>query len=641
MCQSHSHHDHNHNHDHGHSHGNQRINLLLYGGAVILYIASRMVDQQPLNLILTLGVMVFAGHHVILEGFSDTIRQTKANKRLTPNVHVLMALAALGSLLIQEYHEGALLILIFAGAHFLEDYAEGKSSKEIKKLLSMQPTTARRMNDDGSVEIVAASDLKIGDRIQILNGDQIPADGMITAGHSSVNQASITGESIPVDKTIGDTVFGASINGNGVLEVAITKAANDTVIANIIKMVSQAQSDVSKTAAFIKKLEPTYVNAVLILAPIFYLFGRFGMQWDSVMAFYKTMVFLIVASPCALAATDIPATLSAISTLARNGVLFKGGSTLSNLSDVKAVAFDKTGTLTKGYPEVVAMIETDATQNYDVLYDILYSMERQNNHPLAQAIVNKLGNRTHLAIENETIIGEGIRTNYEGKSYFVGKKTMAKNGALALEATAQRLQENGNTLVYFGEGDCVLLVLGIVDMPKESAHKALEYLHSASIKTVMISGDGQKTAQAIGNGIGIDIVKGDVMPNHKAAIIQDLQKTYGVVAMLGDGVNDAPALVQADIGFAMGNGTDIAIDVADAVLVENDLMKFITTLKVAKKLRRVVVQNIIFAMAVVVFLVSMNVLGQMDMTGAVIVHEGSTFVVLLNGLRLLRDVSAS
>lgn len=631
MCQSKN----NNLSNHKHNHSNQRITIMMYLIGLGLYITTSRLDKGLLSLISHLGVMILAGNHVVVEGIKDTYKETLAKKRFTPNVHVLMTLASFGSLFIEEYREGALLILIFAGAHFLEDYAEGKSSKEISNLLSLNPDNARLINEDGTISQVDTSNLKIGDKVSILNGDQIPVDGIVIEGMSTVNQASITGESIPVSVSKGSQVYGSSINGNGSLVVEVSKTSDDTVIAKIIKMVSQAQSNVSKTAAFIKKLEPLYVTIILLIAPLFYLFGIATMMWSHDVAFYRTMVFLIVASPCALAATDIPATLSSISNLARNGVLFKGGSYLSNLGDIKAVAFDKTGTITRGLPEVVSwnQIGNDLT---DEDLNVLYSMEIQNNHPLANAIVIALGERKKVDVITDNLIGKGIVGYYNNSTYKIGNLATDENDSL--RDSLETLQDSGQTVVVFSKNNEALVIIGIDDSAKESAYRSIRYFKNQGIETAIISGDSPKTVSALAIKMGIDKFYGGVMPEMKSKIVKELKNEYGVVTMLGDGVNDAPALVEADIGFAMGNGTDIAIDVADAVLVENDMDSLVYAHKIAKKLRKIVIQNLVFSMAVVVFLVIMNILGTMDMTLAVIVHEGSTFVVLMNGLRMLRQL---
>lgn len=633
------HHDDTHTHDHHHSHGGKTA-VILYFIGLAAFLVALFLDASVGKTFLYLFALVVSGYHIILEGFSDTFHQTKKRKKFSPNVHILMTLAAVGAVIIGEYMEGTLLILIFAGAHFLEEYAENKSNKEITNLLNLNPTSARRINANGEIEIVDVSTLQIGDQLSILNGDQIPTDGVVISGNSSVDQATITGESIPVDKQEGDELFGSTINGTGTLVMEVTKSSSDTVIAKIIELVSQTQKNISKTAAFIKRVEPIYVTAVLILTPFFYLAGFYLFQWTAYESFYRTMVFLIATSPCALAATDIPATLSSISNLAKHGVLFKGGSYLSNLADLKAVAFDKTGTLTTGHPVVTETyfgenVTVDEQENF---VNIIVSMESKSNHPLAQAIIQHYEDVTPIDMEVDNIIGVGLLGAYQDVSYKIGKPSSYSLIPKDIQNQTETFEHEGKTVIYFGTEEKVLALIAIQDVPKETSKEAIEYFKSKNIHTVMITGDAERTGEAIGWELGIDEVRGNVMPEEKATIITELKEKYPVVAMLGDGVNDAPALVTADVGVAMGQGTDIAIDVADAVLMRSDLTEFSYTHKLAKRLRKIVIQNIVIALSVVVLLVTFNMTGNMNMTYAVIAHEGSTLVVILNGLRLLKGV---
>src|SRR5690625_5106979 len=315
------HDNHEDSHDHDHSHGGKAEVILFFAGLAAFLIAL-FVGAGPLKTTLYITSLVLSGYHIIIEGFSNTIHQTVKRKKFMPNIHILMTLAAIGAVIIGEYMEAALLILIFGGAHFLEHYAEDKSNKEISNLIKINPTTARRLKEDGKTEEVDVTDLKVGDKLSVLNGDQIPTDGVVISGSSSVDQAAITGESIPVEKQIGDTLYGSTMNGAGTLVMEVTKDSSDTVISKIIEMVSQTQNNISKTAAFIKKIEPIYVTIVLLLTPVFFLIGLTAFQWSSYDSFYRTMVFLIATSPCALAVTDIPATLSAISNLVKRSVVF-------------------------------------------------------------------------------------------------------------------------------------------------------------------------------------------------------------------------------------------------------------------------------------------------------------------------------
>ena len=626
-------------HDHDHSHGGNKEVILFFVGLVAFFVALFVSPVIFKNSLFVVSI-ILSGYHIIMEGFIDTYKQSIKKKKFIPNVHILMTLAAIGAVIIGDFMEAALLILIFAGAHFLEHYAESKSNKEITNLLQLNPTNARRIKPDGEIEIVDVADLTIGDQLSILNGDQIPTDGVVVSGESAVDQAAITGESIPVEKKAGDTLFGSTINGTGTMIMEVTKDSSETVISQIIEMVSQAQTNISRTAALIKRIEPVYVSIVLVLTPLFYLLGFYVFGWSSYESFYRTMVFLIATSPCALAVTDIPATLSAISNLAKRGVLFKGGSYLSNLSDLNAVAFDKTGTLTTGKPVVTEtyfsteIIEADR----NTFERVIVSMESKSNHPLAQAIIEYYDTITPDEMEVENVIGIGLVGTLNGQTYKIGKPTSYHVIPTDIQQQTEQFEHEGKTVVYFGTDDKVLGLIAIQDVPKETSKAAIDYFKSEGIHTVMLTGDAKRTGEAIGRKLGLDEVRGNIMPEEKAAMITDLKKDYPVMAMVGDGVNDAPALVTADIGVAMGEGTDIAIDVADAVLMKNDLTRFSYTHKLAKKLRKIVWQNIFMALAIVVLLVILNITGNMNMTFAVIIHEGSTLLVIFNGIRMLAGV---
>ena len=622
-----------------HSHGGN-VEVVLFFTGLLAFLVALFVDTGTLKTMLFISALVLSGYHIIIEGFSDTFRQTMKQKKFMPNIHILMTLAAIGAVIIGEYMEAALLILIFAGAHFLEHYAEDKSNKEITNLIKINPTTARRLKENGETEMVDVSELQIGDQLSILNGDQIPTDGIVLSGSSVVDQSSITGESIPVEKKTGDLLYGSTINGAGTLMMEVTKDSSETVIAKIIELVSQTQKNISKTAAFIKKLEPKYVTIVLLLTPVFFLLGLYVFKWSSYDSFYRTMVFLIATSPCALAVTDIPASLSAISNLAKRGVLFKGGSYLSSISDLTAVAFDKTGTLTTGRPIVTEVyFGSEVTERQKQEFEkIIVSMESKSNHPLAQAILKHYDEITPDELEVENIIGVGLMAMSGNTAYKIGKPKSYNVIPEDIRKQTEVFEHEGKTVVYFGTEEQVLTLIAIQDVPKETSKEAIGYFKSKNIHTVMLTGDAKRTGEAIGRQLGIDEVRGNVMPDEKASIISELKETYPVMAMVGDGVNDAPALVTADVGIAMGEGTDIAIDVADAVLMKNDLSKFAYTHKLAKRLRKIIWQNIFIALAVVVFLVVSNMIGQMSMTLAVIFHEGSTLIVILNGLRLLKGI---
>lgn len=631
------------NHDHhGHNHGEHDTKLAarLYILGLIAFVLGLIIGnwQSFIGNILMVGAVILSGYHVLEEGFGDTIRDSLSAGKFKPNIHLLMGLAAVGAISIGSFYEAALLILIFAGAHFLEDYAEGRSRREITNLMNLNPTEASLLKADGTSQKVAVDQLQIGDRVKVLNGGQIPTDGRIVQGATVINEASINGESMPKEKSVGDEVFGATINGDHAIVVEVTKNPDETVFAKILQMVESSQANLTPAASKIKKLEPIYVTAVLAMFPFVILLGPWLFGWDWADAWYRGLVFLISASPCALAASAVPATLSAISSLARHGVLFKGGVYLSNLKDLKAIAFDKTGTLTKGEPEVTDYYFIESIEGKDIL-PVIVEMESQSNHPLAQAILQEFKDYTNsLAGEIEVIneLGKGLSGHYDEHRYQIGKPSIFTSVPDKIKAHSDALSKAGKTVVYVAKDDAVIGYIAMMDTPNQAAQTAISYLNQAGVHTVMITGDNQATGQAVAKQVGIDQVVANVLPEEKAQIVKDLQAEYGQVGMTGDGVNDAPALVQADIGFAMGDGTDVAIDVADVVVMDNDLEKLTYAHQLSKDLNRITWQNIAFSMFVVLVLVVLNFMGVSDIALGVLFHEGSTILVILNGLRLLR-----
>jgi len=619
------------------------IGLLLFLFALLAFIPGVSFLSDKAVMILNLIALILAGYKVISEGLVETVKESIKSKRFRPNIHILMALGAIGAIIIGDYGDAALLILIFAGAYFLEEYAEAKSAKEITNLLKITPTTARLLLQDGTQQEVSVESLKVGDKVLVLNGDQIPTDGTIVSGSAAIDEAMITGESMPKEKHEGDEVFGGSINGNSTFTMVVTKNSDETVLAKILKVVSETQTNLTKTATFIKKFEPIYVTIVMLVAPLFYLFGYYVLGWNEVisangmtLALKRTIILFIGASPCALAVSDIPASLSALSLLARRGVLFKGASSLVLFADVEAVAFDKTGTLTEGKPSVTDVnippgVSAEEAEEGKVF---LVSMEKKSNHPLATAIVSHFTPIKTVDLEVEHKIGSGLRAMYDGNEYLVGKPALF-NLPERCANRAKELAVQGKTVVFIAKNGKPILLVALLDMIKCCAYDGLEYFRKQEINTVMITGDNELTAKAIGKELGITRIYANVLPEQKLDIVKELKKEYGGVAMVGDGINDAPALVEATIGIAMGDGTDVAIDVADGVLVNNDFQKLSLMHAISRKLKRIVIQNIVLALSVVLLLIALNFVVTLPMGLAVAIHEGSTILVILNGLRLL------
>ena len=611
---------------------NKPIGFYLLG--VAAFIGGLFITQPLARAGLLIAAAVAAGYHVIAEGVIETIQDSKKQHRFAPNIHILMALAAVGAIAIGSYEEAAMLILIFAGADFLEDYVENKSRKEITALLAMAPLEARRYGHDGEFEVVPVAALKIGDRLQILNGAQVPTDGVIIAGTASLDESAISGESIPREKQVGDEVFGGTLNGQSTFDMRVTKASDETVFAKIIQMVQTAQATPTKMASVIQRFEPLYVKVVLAALPLVFLAGPLLLHWSWMTSVYRTIVFLVAVSPCALAASAVPATLAGISNLARHGVLFKGGRYLANLTQLKAIAFDKTGTLTKGTPTVTDS-EFAADVDQAAVMAVVTAMEKQSNHPLANAIVAHYP-ATDVVIDTvHNEIGKGLTADYQGHTYTVGKPQRFTHAPALFRQRAMALGQQGKTVIFVAVDQTVVGLIALMDEAKSSAKAAIAYLKHHDIQPVMITGDANQTGEAVAADLGIKQVVTNVLPDQKVAVVKQLQETMRPIAMVGDGVNDAPALANAEVGIAMGSGTDVAIDVADVVLIKNDLSRLAFAHQVSTKMNRIVVENLVFSMAVVLLLVTLNVLQLTNIAWGVFLHEGSTLMVILNGLRLL------
>ena len=454
-----------HNHDHDHNHGKMPIILYFIGLALAIVALFLSGEYQLIKNIMFSLATISAGYHVIvLEGLGETIENTKANNKFTPNSHILMGLAAIGASAIGNFWEGTLLILIFSGAHFLEDYAEGRSKREITKLLEMNPTTARLIQPDGSTKNVDVSELKVGDKLQVLNGDQVPIDGVILSGSTSIDESSINGESIPKEKSKGDDVFGSTINGTGTFTMEVTKENKDTVFSKILQLVNQNQDNQTKAASIIQKFEPKYVTVVLIAIPLFMLLAPFLLDWTWSQSIYRGLVLLVAASPCALAAATVSVTLSTTSNLAKKGVLSKGSSYLSQLADTQAIAFDKTGTLTKGKPEVTNYYFADSV-NEENMIDIVVALEKESNHPLADAILRKFEQKNKLTIEVENQIGKGLTGDYKGRNYRIGKPTSFDDVSDEYSRLNNEWSSEGKTVVYVAVDEAVIGLIALMDVP--------------------------------------------------------------------------------------------------------------------------------------------------------------------------------
>ena len=591
-------------------------------------------DMPSASVILYLLAYVIGGYAKAKEGITQTIEERKLN------VELLMILAAVGSAIIGYWTEGAILIFIFSLSGALETYTMNKSHKEISSLMNLQPEQALRIIGDKE-EIVPVKSLQIGDMILIKPGDRIPSDGEIIFGDTAVDEAAITGESIPVSKHIQDEVFAGTVNGQGTIKVRVTKPNSETLFQKIITLVQNAQSEKSPSQLFIERFEDTYVKVVLVVVGVMMFLPHFILGWSWTETFYRAMVLLVVASPCALVASIMPATLSAISNGAKNGILFKGGIHLENLGNVKAIAFDKTGTLTQGKPVVTDILIREGVERKDLLLSVA-SIEQNSNHPLGQSIVKYVEQEYAEKlprVDSEEISGYGVQGYVNGHYWKIGKKDfVGADDAMSFKnGVALKLMSEGKTLSYVQDEKGIAGIIALKDVVRQETAEALEALKNLGIYTCMLTGDNEHTARVIAKESNLSGFVAGCLPERKVEEIKRLREKYATVAMVGDGINDAPALATASVGIAMGEGSDVALDTADIVLMKSDLPRIAEAIQLSKRMNRIIRQNVIFSISVIMILVISNFFQALDLPFGVIGHEGSTILVILNSLRLLKS----
>jgi Cd2+/Zn2+-exporting ATPase len=586
-----------------------------------------------ISLVFYLIAFCIGGYAKAKEGIQATI----AEKEL--NVEMLMIFAAIGSASIGYWAEGAILIFIFSLSGALETYTLNKSQKEISSLLELQPEEALRISG-GKEERVTVAQLRIGDLILVKPGERIAADGVILRGETYIDEAAITGESEPNRKVSGNEVFAGTVNLRSSIEVKMTKSSDQTLFQKIISLVQSAQSEMSPSQLFIEKFEGTYVKAVLIIVVLMLFIPHYALGWSWNETFYRAMVLLVVASPCALVASITPAALAAISSGAKHGILFKGSVHLEQLSSIQAIAFDKTGTLTKGKPVLTDFIVKKGVGEKELLL-IAASIENHSTHPLAASIVNYAKQTGHIELlqpeKVEDIPGFGLKGVIDGKTYKIGKTDFIGEEAKKFQPElASGLSKQGKSIVYISDETGILAMAALKDVLREETVFAIRELNNRGIKTIMLTGDNKETARVIAEESGISEYYASCLPEMKVEAIKELKEKYKTVAMIGDGINDAPALATANVGIAMGEGTDVALDTADVVLMKNDLSRLSQAIHLSKKMKKIVKQNVIFSLSVIVLLISSNFFQILGLPFGVVGHEGSTILVILNGLRLLK-----
>ena len=639
----------------GHDHGplGERAELIFAIVSGVTYVTGILLEYavkaEGLALAAFLATYFFGGFFTLKEAIG-------AVRRGRFEVDFLMLVAAAGAATIGRFAEGAVLLFLFSLGHALEEVAMAKARSSIEALAQLAPRSAR-VRRGSEVEEVPVEQLVSGDLVVVRPNDRISADGFVTSGVTTVDQSSVTGESVPVDKipvddvelaqrvpatvTMDNIVYAGTINGPGAIDVMVTSRAQDSTLARVVQMVREADSQKSPTQRFLDRFQRWYVPAVVLFVIAVFAFGM-GILDDSFAdSFYRAMVVLVAASPCALAVATPSGVLAGVARAARAGVLVKGGGPLENLGRVEAIAFDKTGTLTWGRPRVTDVVAA-ANVGEDELRRTAYAVERMSDHPLAAAVVRDLrptaGGGMTEAEQVESVTGKGVRAVFEGGPVAVGSPALFERGLPTdVEAIVADLRSRGRTIMVVGSGERILGVLGLMDTSRAESAPVVELLRNAGIRRmVMMSGDHQQVAEAVGRGVGMDEVLGGLMPEDKVSAVATMTQSGTRVAMLGDGVNDAPAMANATVGVAMGAaGSAVALETADVALMSDDLGKVPFAVDLSRRTSRVIRANLIFSLAIVAILVPVTLTG-LGIGPAVLVHEGSTIIVVLNALTLLR-----
>ncbi len=603
------------------------------------------LNSIGLALFILAAAYVIGGYESAKEGLTTLWEEKELD------VDLLMIVAALGAaglgLWQREYHliiDGAVLILIFAISGALETLAMKRTERNIRKLMAIAPDTARVIINNQEKQ-VPINELKIGDLVLVKPGELIPTDSIIFEGNSTVNQAPITGESLPVDKTVGDEVFAGTLNGNGVLRLEVNKSPESSLIQRVIRLVEQAQTESPPSQRFIEKFEKTYAKIIVISGILLGILPPFLLGWSWETTIYRALIFLVVASPCALMASIMPTLLSGIATGARQGILFKNGAQLEMIGEIKAIAFDKTGTLTTGKLQVVDIIPAKDKSEIEVL-ELAAALESCSEHPIGEAII-QTAIRKNIQWRSATNVaaktGAGITGVVDSQIILVGKENLIRSEINAgfnsqLLAESNRLQKQGKTVIWVAKEREIIGIISVADTVRLEAKKMINQLKSLGIESiVMLTGDNKQTADTVAQHLGINIVYSELLPEDKLTVIKRLQQENKNVAMVGDGINDAPAISLATVGIAMGGaGSDVALESADIVLMADRLEKLVEAISLGRRANRIIKQNITFAIGFIFLLLVANFTGNINMPLGVLGHEGSTVLVTLSGLRLLK-----
>ncbi len=591
----------------------------------------------------SMPVIAMALASIVAGGLPTLRKGLIALRTFTLNINFLMSVAVIGAAAIGEWPEAAVVVFLFAVAEYIEAYSLDRARNAVRSLMTLTPDVVTVQQSGGSWQPVSATNVAVGAIVRVRPGERLALDGVIVVGESSVDQAPITGESIPVDKSRGDSVFAGSINGNGVLEFRTTGGKDETTLARIVRTVQEAQSQRAPTQRFVDAFSRIYTPVVVVLAAMlaivpWLLFSQPFMPW-----LYKALVLLVIACPCALVISTPVTVVSGLAAAARRGILIKGGVYLESGHKLRVVALDKTGTVTEGKPRLVDVQPING-HSREMVLQVAASLDALSGHPVARA-VREGWTGPLLTIEQfASITGRGVEGLIDGEPYMVGNHRLAEERGVcspAVEGLLERLESQGKTAIVVATSRQAIGVLAVADSLRDISVAAIRDLHALGLRTVMLSGDNQRTVEAIAKAVGIDNARGNLLPEDKLAAIDDLKNRYGPVGMVGDGINDAPALAKANVGFAMGAaGTDTALETAHVALMRDDLRSVSEFIRLSRRTARVLAQNITFAIATKSTFFLLAIGGVATLWMAVLADMGASLIVVANGLRLLRTQPA-
>ena len=628
-------------HDHDHDHGFE-VGIRRMGTALGMAIAAEAVSFfAPDLLIWKLAGMVIAAIAIWLAGLDTYTKGLKALRQGRLNINALMTVAVTGAFVIGQWPEAAMVMALYAIAELIEARAVDRARNAIKGLMALAPDEAEVKQPDGRWKRQASKTIAIEAMVRIKPGERVPLDGLVTSGSSAVDQASVTGESIPVDKAVGDPVFAGTVNQTGSLVIRVTAAANDSTLARIIHAVEQAQGTRAPTQRFVDRFAAIYTPAVFGIALAVAVLMPLLADLTWMQAAYKALVLLVIACPCALVISTPVTVVSGLAAAVRKGILIKGGIYLEQARQIKAVALDKTGTITQGKPRMVHW-EALSWSVGDLDPAIVgASLAARSDHPVSKAIAKSLAGERLDVEAFEALVGKGVQGRLQGRRFVLGNHRLIHDQGLCsveLEAKLAEHEALGRTITLLAAENRVLALFAVADTLKDSSTQAVAELNEMGVKTVMLTGDNPATARSIATQAGIADARGNLLPQDKQAAISELQRTHGMTAMVGDGINDAPSLAQADIGFAMGGaGTDIAMEAADVIIMNDDLRRLASTIRLSRKTHAVLWQNIALALGIKAVFLVLAVFGSATMWMAVFADMGASLLVVANGLRLLRQ----